>query len=272
MTIAFAFFSILAMFYGGHGLSDSSKILLTVTSFVFGFYISNLITQSRNRHAKVVEGLREEGGYIKAMYYITNGVFPAHVVGAEKNMIDEYLIAGMDFKVVDYAQSSVNFRNLFDHIMKIQADTKPQEAAWGHLVRIAGEVSKNRNRIEALVKERVSSFEWMTTAILLSLVIYFVYSLNNGSVISIIVTSFIATALTMLIIILHGLDSLRWKEDKWFWLPLEELFLGLDLMPYYPKILVDTKRLNLKKGQAVRLAEYPNPYPDMTGKEVRIHK
>jgi hypothetical protein len=272
MVMAFISFLTIATFYGGNGLSDSSKILLTVTSFVFGFYINSLITQSRSRHAKIVEALREEGGYVKAIYYMTNGVFPSETVAAERKIIDEYLMAGMDYKVVDYAESLPQFRKLFDHLMHINAVTKPQEVAWGHLVRIAGEISKSRNRIEALVKERVSVFEWMTTAILLLLVLYFVYTLNTGSIVSILITAFIATALTMLIIILHGLDSLKWKEDKWFWTPLEELFLGLDLIPYYPKILVDTKRLQLKKGQRVRLASYPNPYPNMDGKEVAIHK
>jgi len=272
MALAFIGFLTIALFYGGHGLSDSSKILLTVTSFVFGFYINSLITQSRSRHAKVVEALREEGGYIKAIYYITSGVFSREVIDAEREIIDEYLMAGMDYRVIDYAKSSPHFRNLFDHLMKVRSETKQQEVAWGHLVRILGEISKSRNRIEALVKERVSSFEWMTLTILLTLVIYFVYSLNTRSLASITITSFIATSLTMLIIILHGLDSLRWKEDKWFWTPIEELFLGLDLLPYYPKILVDTERLKLKKGQPVRLADYPNEYPDMAGKVVTIHK
>lgn len=272
MVLAFLCFLGLALFSGGDGLTDASKILLTVTSFVFGFYINSLITQSRNRHAKVVEALREEGGYIKAIYYITSGVFPAKVIDEERKIIDKYLVAGMDYKVIDYAKSAPHFRELFNHIMKIEAQTKQQEVAYGHLVRIVGEISKSRNRIEALVKERVSSFEWMTVAILLSLVIYFVFSLNTGTMLSIAITSFIATALTMLIIILQGLDSLRWKEDMWFWAPLEELFLSLDLLPYYPKILVDTHRLKLKKGNPVRLASYPNEYPNMQGKVVTIHK
>lgn len=272
MLFTFLGFLVLAFYYNGQGLTDSSKILLTVTSFVFGFYINSLINQSRNRHAKVVEALREEGGYIKAIYYITTGVYPTKIIDEERHVIDAYLVAGMDYKVIDYAKSAPHFRELFNYIMKIEAKTKEQEVAYGHLVRIVGEISRSRNRIEALVKERVSSFEWMTVAILLSLVIYFVFSLNSGSALSIIITSFIATALMMLIIILHGLDSMRWKEDMWFWEPLEELFLSLDLLPYYPKILADTNRLELKKGNPVRLAEYPHEYPDMQGKIVTIHK
>ena len=62
MLLVGIFFSTLAFFYKGSGrLDDSSKTLLTVTSFVFGFYINSLISQARSRHAKVVESLREEG-------------------------------------------------------------------------------------------------------------------------------------------------------------------------------------------------------------------
>lgn len=271
MLLAFIFFLLVALLYTGQGLSDASKTLLTVTSFVFGFYINSLITQSRSRHAKIVESLREEGGYIKALYYMTDGVFPEQIVRKEKEFIDEYLMAGMDYRTIDISKTSPEFRRLFNHIMSIQAETKQQDVTWGHLVRIIGEISKSKSRIEALVKERVSAFEWMTLGILLSLVVYFVFSLNTGSLISILITSFISTALVMLIIVLHGLDTLSWKEEKWFWVPLEELFLGLDLLPYYPKILVDTKRLRLSKGQKVRLADYPNPYPDISDKIVTVY-
>ena len=272
MIIAFFAFLVVARLYHGHGLSDSSKILLTVTSFVFGFYINNLITQSRSRHAKIVEGLREEGGHIKAIYFMVHSVFNKEAE-AELAVIDEYLMTCMDYKSVDYAKSAPAFRKLFEHTMKIEPKSgdAQQGMTYSHLVRLVDEISKARTRIEATVKERVSAFEWMTVAILLLLVIYFVFSLNSGGWVSAVITSFIATALLMLIIILNSLDSLEWKEDKWFWVPIEELFIGLDLLPYYPRILVDTGRLKLAEGKSVRLADYPHPYPDISDRKVNIH-
>ena len=269
MLAIFLLFFLLAYSYHGKGsLGDASKILLTVTSFVFGFYVNNLITQARNRHSKVVESLREEGGYIKAIYLILKSSFENNKVTETRDAIDIYLIAGMDYKVYDYVMSAPQFAELYNKVMNLKPENKQQDGGWGQIIRVIAEISKGRTRIETLVKERVSTFEWLTTYTLLTLVIYFIYTLNSGTLLSIMITASISTSLTMLLIVLYSLDSLRWKEDKWFWDPLKELFTSVNLIPYYPKILVDTGRVKLVRDQPVRLAEYPYPFPDMKDKRI----
>ncbi len=272
MLPSFVVFLLIAVLWHGGNLSDSASTLLSVTSFVFGFYISNLISQGRKKHSNVVEALREEGGDIKAIYYNIGGTFPKHATDKVRDTIDRYLIASMDYKIGDYSYSGVEFRELFEYMLSIEPENKKQEAALGQAIGILSGITKDRNRIETLVKERVSHFEWLTACSLLALVLFFVFNLNNGQWLSIIITSLIATTLTMLLVIIQSLDSLRWKEDKWFWEPLTEMFLSLDLVPYYPRILLDEGRVQWPADQPVRLADYPNPYPDMNDKVVTLCK
>lgn len=272
MLLAGLVFSTLAFVYEGRGkLDDGSKTLLTVTSFVFGFYINSLISQARSRHSKVVESLREEGGYLKAIYEMSKTSFSQGTMEKQKDAIDKYLMASMDYRTSDYSKSYPEFEQLYNCLLEMGPDTKQQDGAWGQIIRIISEISKARSRIETLVKERVSAFEWVVLLALLGLVIYFVFSLNSGGAVSVVLTACIATSLTMLPLILYKLDSLKWKEDKYFWQPIEELFKDLDLIPYYPKLLVDQKRLEIAKGETVRLAEYPNPYPDLSGKKITTY-
>ncbi len=265
-------FSGLSLVYGGVGrLDDRSKTLLTVTSLVFSFYVNSLISQARSRHNKIVESLREEGGYIRAIYEMSKSSFDNETVDGCRQVIDRYLMASMDYRPDDYSKSYPQFRDMYDFLLDMGPENKKQDGAWGQIIRVASELSKARSRIETLVKERISAFEWAILTILMSLVIYFIFNLNYGDMVSAIVTSAIATSLSMLPIILYKLDSLRWKEDRWFWEPLEELFKSLDLVPYYPEILLDAGRLKTKKGEKIRLAKYPNLYPNMEGKRVRVH-
>jgi hypothetical protein len=239
---------------------------------VFGFYIANLINETRKKQTSVVESLREEGGSIEAMYCIIKNSLPKSETEKVQMAIDNYLMASMDYSIADYSYSSVEFDEMFSYILNVRPENKKQESALDKAIGILTDISKNRSRIETLVKERVSLFEWVTACSLLALVLFFVFSVNNGELISIIITSLIAATLTMLPIIVRSLDSLRWKEDKWFWEPIEELFIGLDLVPYYDRGLVDEGRLIPKEGQPIRLAEYPHPYPDMSDKVVTLYQ
>ena len=273
MLVIFCAFLAVAYVYNGDGtLSESSKILLTVTSFVFGFYINNLISHARAGHSKVVESLREEGGYMKAIYLVLISSFSEEQVARVRGNMDDYLTAGMDYKIYDYSKSYPEFKKLYTELMNLSPESKQQDGGWNQIIRIISEVSKNRTRIETSVKERVSTFEWLTISVLLVVVLYFIFSLSTGTWTSIILTASIATTLTMLLIILYSLDSLRWKEDKWFWEPIEELFKSLDLLPYYSDLLIKSGRVKVKSGKNIRVASYPHPYPDMSEKKVRILK
>jgi uncharacterized membrane protein HdeD (DUF308 family) len=256
------------MIHGAGSLDDNSQTLLAVTSFVFGFYVSDLLSNARSSHIRVVESLREEGGSIRAIYFSVKSCFDSNTVNAVRKKIDQYLMAGMDYRVYDYAKSSEQFVDLYSYIMQIDPKTPQQINAHGQITDIIGRMSENRGKVETMVKERVSPFEWLTISTMLTLVLYFVYNLNSGTILSVILTSTIATSLTMLLVVLYGLDSFRWKEDKWFWSPLEELFESMDLIPYYPEVLVTAGRIKLEPGKPVRLATYPNPYPDITNKRI----
>jgi hypothetical protein len=51
---------------------------------------------------------------------------------------------------------------------------------------------------------------------------------------------------------------------------LHRLFQNLGLLPYYPRVVVTERRA--KVNGRVRLADYPNPYPDISGKVVSIEE
>lgn len=85
-----------------------------------------------------------------------------------------------------------------------------------------------------------------------------------------ILTILLSTSSFIFILILRDLDGLFWKEQDWIWEPLNQLFSELDLIPYYPVDVIKQKRAKLEKGLKIRVAYYPNPYPDQSGKKTKI--
>ena len=80
----------------------------------------------------------------------------------------------------------------------------------------------------------------------------------------------LAVALSTIVLVLRDLDHLMWKEGAWIWDPLTNLFEEIGLLPYYPDDVVVRQRFKIPEGKKYRMATYPKPYPDMSGKTVEI--
>jgi len=66
------------------------------------------------------------------------------------------------------------------------------------------------------------------------------------------------------------------RSRSWEWEKREEssqsnaqLFEEMNLLPYYPKGVLVSGRAKISRGQKVRVAIYPNPYPNFEGKIIK---
>lgn len=105
---------------------------------------------------------------------------------------------------------------------------------------------------------------------MLGVILFTLFYINNNTLPSIIITVLLSTSAVIILLILRDIDALMWKEDKWIWVPLEQAFKEMDLLPYFPDSVLFPGRVKLKKGEKVRVAYYPREYPDRSGKKVKV--
>jgi len=142
--------------------------------------------------------------------------------------------------------------------------------AFDNIMDTINEADKNRKSIEYLVRDTMLRFEWFILLSLYAVIIVCVFEINDNSITSIGITILVSTVNIALIIIIRSLDELMWKEEKWTWEPLIQVYEEIDLTPYVPEPCVREGRIVLKKGKKYRVAEYPHHYPNMSGKKVNI--
>ena len=75
----------------------------------------------------------------------------------------------------------------------------------------------------------------------------------------------------MMLIVLYKYDNLRWGKNEWVWKRLPVTFASLGLKPYFPDAIFRYGESTKPKG-IIRVANYPNKYPDMTGKIVTVEE
>lgn len=268
IIIAFIISLIISLFYKGNARPEDFSVLVAGTSFLFGILIAFQINNAQSNLSKINEIIKSDEGNLLSLYEISL-VFGKETQDKVREVLDKYLIAQIDYFLKDFKYSSISFTNLFRYVLSIVPTNEREATAYSASMSILSESSTNRKKVETFVQDQMLPTEWVIILVLLITELFFIFYFNSGSLLSIILSSLLATTAISLVLALRDLDGLRRKEDKWIWEPLANLFHSLELLPYYPLLKVKEKKAKILKGQRVRIAEYPDVYPDMTNKVVK---
>jgi len=266
--IALVIFILIAIFVRGRGPEALIIAMLSVATFLFGIFGAFVMQNRHKRLDELRSTMRKDDANYVALYKLSS-VFGEKIQAKLQKLIDDYFMATIDYSLNDYHKSAPAFLKLYDFILSLKPKTAEQKEAYDKLLGILNSANESRKYTEFLVKNTMFGFKWLTLVGLLAVILFSVFYINNGSIPSIIITVLLATASVMLLLLIRDLDSLYWKEQKWMWDPLQQVFTEMDLLPYYADDIIKTGRVKLEKGAKVRIAHYPHPYPDISGKTVK---
>ncbi len=264
------FFVYLGVCYSfrGAGFSDEASVLVSVATFLYGIFIAFSIFNHQNRLTTIREMLRTDDAFLLSIYR-GSSVFGEDVQKKTQKHIDNYLISQIDYKITDdYHESSEAFSELSNYIVDLDPKTDKQVAVYQNLVGIISSSSTNRKLVGTLVRERLTMLEWFSIMSLHALIAYLVFTLNTGTFISSVIAALIVTTSAVMIVVLYHLNTLTWQEEKWIWKPLHNLFVDLELIPYYPDFVISRQRAVVPANSTIRVCHYTKPYPDMSDKEI----
>lgn len=266
--LSFVFSLIVSYFFNGYSHGEQFSILISATSFLFGIFVSFLINDSRSNLNQVNEILKSDEAILSSIYEASI-VFGKEVKDSIRSLLDKYLIDQIDYYLEDFKYSDKSFRKLYGYIVSLDPKNAQQNLVYSNMLFALSNSSINRKKVETFVQNKILNFEWMVVLILLILELFFIFYFNSGNLISVILSTFLSTSAIALVLILRDFDSLKRNENKWIWEPLSNLFHSLGLVPYYPSEAIKENRAKIRKGERIRLAEYPDVYPDMTNKKVK---
>ncbi len=270
-ALFFIWFLLFALAVPGKGFSDFLLLISAAASVIFGIYIAFTISNSRERLNKTNELLKIEDANLLLLFKLSK-VFDQKKQDEILKLLDKYLVEQIDYKLEDFALSAPSFHKLHDYILHLDCKNNKQERVHDEMISVLSSSSTNRTQVETIVHENLSKLEWISvcslTFIFISLVWQMTYS--GMGIFYLLLTDVLASTSLLLLLVARDINALKWQKDTWTWKPLNSLFKSMGLIPYYPRIVVTSGEVILPVGEKVRFAEYPNPYPDMNGKEVRI--
>lgn len=274
LIFAYIGFFLLALFVSGGGQSELNTVILSISTFTFAIILGFSIS---SRHSRL-DGIRSrfrDGDALLLNIYIHGAEFGKTHQKNLRKLIDAFLMAQLDYKLRDFNKSTKYILDLHSYVRGLPTRKKIQALGQEAALDDLRDLLKSQKEVIYLLRDRMQMFEWFALIFLAVIIWVSLFFINDQSLFALITIPFLSTIIVLFLLILDELNKLRWQERRWIWEPLKELFLELDLLPYYPEPLLNTRRFLDRDFIGIkeyRVATYPRPYPNMKGKKVRVVK
>jgi hypothetical protein len=241
--------------------------LASIATFLFGILMAFTIVRTRERLA-LMQDLVSKGNASLLSIHGLMEVFSEDECSAVRDLVDRHLTDQIDYRLVDHHLAEPSHLALTAAVYALDPQTRQKEVVYKEVVEICIDMGTNRALIESVSGQALSQMEWTGLLCLLLLLLGLIAVLPGGTLWGALVSGVMAGTLVTLMILLRKLDRLRWHERTSIWEPTTRLFRSMGRDPYVPRLVIDTGRY--RPTGRVRVVDYPDPYPDRTGKIVTV--
>lgn len=225
VRLSWFFFIFLAIYLGstfivkGAVFTPAALTLFSINSFLYGFYISPILSVQKQRIDDLSRSIRAEANAIFDILIKTKRL-PRRSRNIMQDMCEDYLSAS--FAQRKPAEGEDEYERLITYCLNYS----------GHAPEIIDKIleklvanQQNRSALAMQLGNKVYSNEWWIMLVLFSITLGFVLFLNiqHDSLIMHFVKALLCTGLSMLMINLLKLSTLTHKKAKNIWDPLDKL-------------------------------------------------
>lgn len=221
LSYYFIFFFLL---YGGlsfvlphYVFSGPALTIFSVNSFLYGFYISPILSAQKARIEELHKIIRSEANAIFAMMLSTKDM-PDKLRNEFQSMFQAYIKKNVH-------NNREAAEKEYEVIISYCLDYKgPEKEAVDKLLEKVVANQQNRTMLNMQLANKVYSNEWIIMMMLFSITLAFIMFLDVGSALIFhLVAAMLCTGLSMLILILIKLSTLTHKKAKQMWIPMDKL-------------------------------------------------
>lgn len=210
-------FSVIAIVAEEIEFSDSALMVFSVNSFLFGFYISPIISSQRDRVDNLHKLVRIEASNLYEIALYSKRL--------EKEWHQKIVTSVKGYTEAAYVNKDEQGEKEYGALMDtlISYDGK-QDGSYIEMMRAAFMVQENRSEINRLLATKIYKNEWIIMLMLFSVTLVFILliKLPDAGLLKA-APPVVSAGLTMLLVILAKMNALTHKHAKKVWDPLNNL-------------------------------------------------
>ncbi len=197
--------------------TSGALTLFSVNSFLYGFYISPVLSAQKARIEEMHRIVRSEANAMFAMALATKDL-PDTLRNDLQAMLQTYMKA----TISDRQKTG---EEMYETLITFCVKYKGHHAeAIDKLLDKLVANQQNRTGLSMQLSNKVFGNEWMIMLVLFSITLTFILLIDTGdATIYKVVTALLATGLTMLVVNLVKLNTLTHKKAKQIWQPFTKL-------------------------------------------------
>lgn len=201
-----------------HTFTSGALTLFSVNSFLYGFYLAPIFSGQKTRIEDMHKTVRNEANAIFAMVLRIKKM-PDSLRNKLQAEFDQYLDTCIRQRSI--AQGEKEYEDLITYCVTYKG-THQEEV--GKLLDQLVANQQNRTQLSMLLSNKVYSHEWIVILVLFSITIGFILTIDGGSdVVFTLIAAFLATGLSMLVVMLAKFSTLTHKKAKAIWDPYKKL-------------------------------------------------
>jgi len=216
--ILFVLFMTLVMLLPNVKFGSGALMLFSVNSFLYGFYISPILSAQKSRVEELHKIIRSEANTIFAMV-LSLKKLPKKLRNEIQDMFMDYL--KLSIKQHRSGQGEIKYESMITYCLEYKGEYQTEiDKLLDKLV----SNQQNRTNFAMQMSNKVFNNEWIIIFMLFGITLSFVLLLDAGGGIAFkFLAAVLCTGLSMLLIILAKMSTLTHKKAKQIWDPFKKL-------------------------------------------------
>ena len=251
-------------------LNDSNGTLLTAVSLLFAILVGFFIATTTSNYLRLQTLIADANAGLISLRNLISRIEPSKKQIVEQ-AIDEYMIATLDYELLDYTDKT---KREFNNILKIADEIEPQGnvglTLFQELHVRMDEMLTNDQEISLTSKKIVTPRHWFIIILLSILLATSLLSFRDGTLIMSIFVSIMFVSIYHIMILIHEIDTNLFLSNQLSFEDPQQVFYGIGRDYYYPEY-------SIKKGYAkpssdvYRIGIYKD-FPNSLEKEIKLVK
>ncbi len=247
---------------------DTSTII-TVISLLFAILAGFFIATATSNHLRLQNLISIESSTTITMFNLAKYIQPGNV-GSLANAIDKYLIAVLDYELLDYAgKTNKELGEVLSSVDAIKSENPEGLAALQVLQGLKFNLISTVREMELTAKKIVTPLHWSVLISLSAMLSVLLLGIRDGTTLYSLVTSILLTALVQILFIIQSVDSNDLLAENLGYETIQSEFEAMDKLPYYPEVAVNAIAKFKNSGKAYRVGFYLDA-PKSFSKEIRV--
>ncbi len=241
--------------------------LLTVVSLIFAILIGFFIATATTNYLRLQSLIADEDSALIGIFNLAKAI-QSTSVAKMREVIDQYVIAALDFELVDYVgKTEKQFSSVLFAIDELSPRNAKGMELIGNIYDKRSEVVRARQEIAFVARRIVTRLHWVVLFFLAALLIFLLFALRDGNLLFSAVTGILAVATYLILLLLYEVDGNIFLEEQLAYENSQQIFEAIGTLRYYPDYALQNKHILAPAGD-YRVGIFKD-YPRSLEKEIK---